>query len=215
MAPWQRRTKVWREATSPARGFQRLTSDGSAAQFLLALPTGGVPVAGSQRCRSFSALWRREFERKLNMSWRWEPVYLKKAKPLDGLLREPPARHDLPGPNPVRPGPGPEDRLRNLRRGFRAVSARHDRASKRRYYRSVKIAALAAIVAFAVSWGLLSSPWPVTTTLRHIAAAPNCGFARFVGLAPARRGEPGYWKSHDRDRDGIACEPWPPHSGRR
>jgi hypothetical protein len=23
-----------------------------------------------------------------NMSWRWEPVYLKKAKPLDGLLRE-------------------------------------------------------------------------------------------------------------------------------
>ena len=145
-----------------------------------------------------------------DMSWRREPVYLKKAKPLDGLLREPPARHDLPAPNPVRPGPGPEDRLRNLRRGFRAVSARHDRASKRRYYRSAKIAVLAAIVAFAVSWGLGSSPWPLTTTLRHIASAPNCGFARLVGLAPARRGEPGYWKSHDRDRDGIACEPWPP-----
>jgi excalibur calcium-binding domain-containing protein len=145
------------------------------------------------------------------MSWRWESVYLKKAKPLDGLLRELPAKHDFPAPNPVRTGPGPEDRLRNLRRGFRAVSARHERASKRRYYRSVKIAASAAIVAFAVSWGLVSSPWPVTTTLRHIAAAPNCGFARFVGLAPARRGEPGYWKHHDRDRDGIACEPWPPH----
>jgi hypothetical protein len=57
---WRRRTNVRREATSPARGFQRLTSDGSAAQFLLALPTGGVPVAGSQRCRSFTALWRRE-----------------------------------------------------------------------------------------------------------------------------------------------------------
>jgi hypothetical protein len=28
-------------------------------------------------------------------------VYLKKAKPLDGLLRERPARHDLPGRNPV------------------------------------------------------------------------------------------------------------------
>jgi hypothetical protein len=53
---WRRRTYVWREATSPARGFQRLTSDGSAAQFLLALPTGGVSVAGSQRCRSFTAL---------------------------------------------------------------------------------------------------------------------------------------------------------------
>ena len=141
------------------------------------------------------------------MSWRREPVYLKKAKPLDGLFRERLARHDLPAPNPVRPGPGPEDRLRNLRRRFLAVSARH--ASKRRYYRSAKIAVLAAIVAFAVSWGLGSSPWPVMTTLRHIASAPNCGFARLVGLAPAKRGEPGYWKRHDR-RDGIACEPWPP-----
>ena len=166
----------------------------------------GAPVAGS----ALPVFHRPLAVRELNMSWRWAPVYLKKAKPLDGLFREPPARHDLPGPNPVRPGPGPEDRLRNLRRGFRAVSARHDRASKRRYYRSAKIAVLAAIVAFAVSWGLGSSPWPVMTTLRHIASAPNCGFARLVGLAPAKRGEPGYWKRHDRDRDGIACEPWPP-----
>jgi hypothetical protein len=36
----------------------------------------------------------------------------------------------------------------------------------------------------------------------------NCGFARAVGLAPAREGQPGYWKRHDRDHDGIACEPW-------
>jgi Excalibur calcium-binding domain len=115
-------------------------------------------------------------------------------------------RSDLPNPNPVRPGPGPEERLRNLQRRFRAVSATWERPS---YYRAAKIAALAAIVAFAVVWGLGSSPWPVPTTLRHIASAPNCDFARFVGLAPAGRGEPGYWKRHDRDRDGIACEPWP------
>jgi hypothetical protein len=25
--------------------------------------------------------------------------------------------------------------------------------------------------------------------------------------SPARSGPPGYWPSHDRDRDGIACEP--------
>src|SRR5262249_5211126 len=94
-------------------------------------------------------------------------------------------------PNPVRPGPGPEKRLRNLQRRFRAVSERYDRANElRRYYRSAKIAALAAIVAFAVVWGLGSSPWPVTTTLRHIACSPNCGLARLVDLAPARRGEP-------------------------
>ncbi|MFU0505841.1 excalibur calcium-binding domain-containing protein [Pseudaminobacter sp. NGMCC 1.201702] len=43
----------------------------------------------------------------------------------------------------------------------------------------------------------------------HLAAAPNCNAARAVGLAPARRGQPGYWLSHDRDRDGWACEPWP------
>ena len=65
---------------------------------------------------------------------------------------------DLPNPNPVRLGPGPEERLRNLQRRFRAVSKRHERASGlRRYYRSIKIAALTAIVAFAVVWGLRST----------------------------------------------------------
>jgi hypothetical protein len=122
-----------------------------------------------------------------------------------------PARHDLPGPNPVHPGPGPEKRLHDLQRRFRAVSAPDDRAIKLwRYYRSGTIAALVAIVAFTVVWVLGSSPWPVTTTLRHIAAAPNCAFARLVGLAPARKGQPGYWERHDRDGDGIACEPSPP-----
>jgi hypothetical protein len=54
------------------------------------------------------------------MRSRKKAVYLKKAKPLDGLLR---ARPDLPNPNPVRPGPGPEERLRELQRRFRAVGA--------------------------------------------------------------------------------------------
>jgi hypothetical protein len=137
-------------------------------------------------------------------------VPLKKAKPLDGLVRERPAGYVLPEPNPVRPGPGPEERLRDLQRRFRAVSKRHCHANElRRYYRSVKIAALAGVVAFAVVWELVSSPWPVTTTLRHIASAPNCSFARLAGLAPARMGDAGYWRLHDRDGDGIACEPRP------
>jgi Excalibur calcium-binding domain len=117
---------------------------------------------------------------------------------------------ELPNANPVRPGTGPEQRLRNLQRRFRAVSARHDRASKLRRVTKAAIIIVAFAVALAAVWGLASSPWPVTTTLRHIASAPNCEFARLVGLAPARRGEPGYWKHHDRDGDGIACEPWPP-----
>jgi Excalibur calcium-binding domain len=51
------------------------------------------------------------------------------------------------------------------------------------------------------------SPWPPLVTVRHLLAAPNCDAERTVGLAPARRGQPGYWPSHDADSDGIACEP--------
>lgn len=52
------------------------------------------------------------------------------------------------------------------------------------------------------------SPWPVTTWLQHFAAAEGCGTTRSLGLAPARRGDPGYWSHHDGDDDGIACERW-------
>ena len=57
---WRRRTNVWREPTSPARGrmLQR-AEDGSAAQFLSHRPSWRAPLRG-QRCRSFTALWRRE-----------------------------------------------------------------------------------------------------------------------------------------------------------
>ena len=75
----------------------------------------------------------------------------------------------LPNPNPIRPGA--EQRLRNLQRRFRAVSARGDRAKPRQ----LVMAAFAAIVAFAVTWGLGSSPWPITTTLRHVATPPTVG----------------------------------------
>jgi hypothetical protein len=54
-----------------------------------------------------------------------------------------------------------------------------------------------------------ASPWPMSVTVRHLMAAPNCDAARVVGLAPAARGAPGYWSRHDADGDGIACEPWP------
>lgn len=36
----------------------------------------------------------------------------------------------------------------------------------------------------------------------------NCAEARAAGVAPVRRGEPGYAPHLDRDRDGIACEPY-------
>ena len=67
-----------------------------------------------------------------------------------------------------------------------------------------------AIPLVAVVLLLVTSPWPTLLTLRHYGALPNCDAARTMGLAPANRGEPGYWPKHDRDQDGIACEPWTP-----
>ena len=43
---WPRQTNVWRKATSPARGFRRLTSDGSAAQFLWRCQLAKTPLRG-------------------------------------------------------------------------------------------------------------------------------------------------------------------------
>jgi hypothetical protein len=34
----------------------------------------------------------------------------------------------------------------------------------------------------------------------------NCAAARAAGVAPLRRGEPGYRAGLDRDQDGVACE---------
>jgi hypothetical protein len=76
------------------------------------------------------------------------------------------------------------------------------------------MAAFAALALAALLYPVVSnlSRWPLTVALRHAAAAPNCTAARAMGLAPAYRGEPGYYPQHDDDRDGIACEPWPHRS---
>ena len=68
---WRRRTNVWREVTSPAQGFRRLTSDRQRGAIAPALTNLSRPVV-DQRCRSFNRLWRGE--RKLNM--RVRPVFL-------------------------------------------------------------------------------------------------------------------------------------------
>ena len=76
----------------------------------------------------------------------------------------------------------------------------------------VRCASLAILTAAAIVGCFYAatsqSDWDRLTILRHVAA-PNCEAARTVGLAPARRGEPGYYAKHDRDQDSIACEVWP------
>jgi hypothetical protein len=102
----------------------------------------------------------------------------------------------------------PDADLKSLQQRFRAIGHRHDRKIRlRKTLRALRAPALVAVTAIVVVAGIVRfSPYSLTDTLRHIAAAPNCAAARAVGLAPAHRGEPGYWPSHDADKDGISCE---------
>lgn len=106
-----------------------------------------------------------------------------------------------------RPGRDPEQELQKIQRRFRAVTARHDRKVwLLRLIKSLLVGVVIITLLLFALWSL--SPWPLTVTLRHLGSAPGCGAARFFELAPARRGKPGYYQSHDADADGVACEPW-------
>ena len=98
------------------------------------------------------------------------------------------------------------DRLRDR---FKAVSRRIDR-TLRRQKRTIWIWACLGILCGGYIGLTMASPWSIGLTIRHLLAARNCATARLVDLAPAARGEPGYWARNDADDDGIACEPWPP-----
>ena len=103
---------------------------------------------------------------------------------------------------------------------FRSVTRRIERRSRVRtairfglICSSITVGVIGAYLATFVALTTLS-PWPPLTTVRHLSAIPNCDTARLLGLAPARRGQPGYWPHLDADDDGIACEPWPPWKAR-
>lgn len=54
-----------------------------------------------------------------------------------------------------------------------------------------------------------NDPW----SPNYVAPAPgpyfrNCGEARAAGAAALHAGDPGYRGGLDRDRDGVACEPY-------
>ena len=102
---------------------------------------------------------------------------------------------------------GAEKRLHALKRAFGAVSAKWDRTfGAREFFRLACTFALIAIGTFAFTSYLANSPWPVGVALKHLAAFPNCEAAEMVGLAPARRGQPGYWKRNDTYGEGISCK---------
>ncbi|QXQ07729.1 excalibur calcium-binding domain-containing protein [Sphingosinicellaceae bacterium] len=45
-----------------------------------------------------------------------------------------------------------------------------------------------------------------SVAIRHLVAALGCGAASEVGLAPAHRGDPGYWSRLDPANDGVSCK---------
>ncbi|WP_299441788.1 excalibur calcium-binding domain-containing protein [uncultured Rhodospira sp.] len=104
-----------------------------------------------------------------------------------------------------------ERKARALRKRFERVSHRIERPARRRrlLLRLSRIAIPVFLVLAGYLWMSVLSPWPPWQTLRHIAAMPGCAYARSVDVAPADRGEPGYWPWLDADNDGIACEAFP------
>ena len=108
-----------------------------------------------------------------------------------------------------------DEQANRLRNRFKAVSRRINRAARlRRPQTYLRKRGLWPWVILCVLGGSLVgiiglSPWPVRLTIRHLLAAQNCDMARLVNLAPAMRGDPGYWDRNDADDDGIACESWP------
>lgn len=55
---------------------------------------------------------------------------------------------------------------------------------------------------------MLASNPPVAAGEWSAAYYPNCDAVRAAGKDPIYQGEPGYREPLDRDRDGVACEPF-------
>lgn len=109
-------------------------------------------------------------------------------------------------------GPGAARRLKSLKTRFRRLGP-----PRRWHISGEDLGAWFLAAAVGIALGIGSAHLLIYTekfgsfdlAWRHLAAAPNCGSARSLGVAPALRDEAGYWPDHDADKDGIACEPIP------
>jgi endonuclease YncB( thermonuclease family) len=106
----------------------------------------------------------------------------------------------------------PESRLPKIERRFGTVTGLDRPNRRKRFYRALTFLAVTTIFGSAVVWYFSASPWSLVQTLKHFAAFPSCRAAEAIGLAPALRGQPGYWPKHDADNNGVACEPAGWHS---
>lgn len=73
--------------------------------------------------------------------------------------------------------------------------------------RLLRVAMVAGIVGGATGFGLIMLGYSDPLMgVKHFAAAPHCAFAEKLGVDHAHIRQPGYWKHHDMDRNGVACE---------
>jgi Excalibur calcium-binding domain len=116
--------------------------------------------------------------------------------------------HDGRGLSAPPPADESDPNVIALKQRFAKINRSADRRAwwRRLPDRMLVFAWVFAIASWAALAFVLMTPWTAGVTARHLAAAMGCDAARAVGLAPARRGEPGYWPWLDRDHDGVACK---------
>jgi len=87
------------------------------------------------------------------------------------------------------------------------ATRRTEHAGRRKGLLPIAIVFALAYVVSTSAFFAWQSAWPITTDLRHLAAAPHCSIAHALNLGNAAEGMPGYFYWHDPDENGIACEP--------
>ncbi len=101
-----------------------------------------------------------------------------------------------------------ERRAAQLKRRFSKISSQFFAAKKPfgPIFAAAVLICLSVSLSATIAYQSTANQWPVVSTAKHLLAGFDCGFTRWVGLAPARIGNPGYWPSNDADGDGVACE---------
>ncbi|MDZ4776296.1 MAG: excalibur calcium-binding domain-containing protein [Alphaproteobacteria bacterium] len=115
--------------------------------------------------------------------------------------------------------PAKEDRLAAVHDNFKAVGKHGRLAAFGRTVsnfvrmlvveagRLLRVALVAAVVGAVTGFGLIMLGYSDPLMgLKHFASAPHCAFAKQLGVDRAHIRQPGYWKHHDGDRNGVACE---------
>jgi hypothetical protein len=122
---------------------------------------------------------------------------------------------------PISPWAQPRFRDRDkeaakLKARFAAVSGRSFPRRPPQFLRGADWSVVFMVVALGAVFALVLYRWSWNSNLRsanqvllQARTIRTCDDARRIGIAPLYSGYAGYREHLDRDRDGIACEPYP------